>query len=101
MKNNPLTFRHSIVLLDNSSVSRPPAVTSAFSQPSVSAGLITHSCTCFSSFASESFRQNSKKRLLRRGHVAHLSRANRGGHLAFWSKVDSNRLPLLPVRRDL
>src|SRR6266481_6578756 len=49
----------------------------------------------------ESFRQNSKKSLLRRSHVARLSRANRRGHLAFRSKVDSNRLSLLPVRRDL
>jgi hypothetical protein len=31
MKNNPGTRRLSIVLLDNSSVSTPPTVTSAFS----------------------------------------------------------------------
>src|SRR5207245_4801247 len=39
MKNSPGAFRLSIVLLDSSSVSTPPAVTSAFSSPSVSTGI--------------------------------------------------------------
>src|SRR5580693_4361136 len=44
IKNNPDTRRLSNVLLDNSSVSTPPAVTSAFSYPSVPAGAKTHAC---------------------------------------------------------
>src|SRR6266403_4235927 len=38
IKNSPGTFRLSIVLLESSSVSTPPAVTSALSYPSVSSG---------------------------------------------------------------
>src|ERR1700722_1616886 len=41
-KNNPEIFRLSIVLAESSSVSTPPAVTSAFSYPSVPAGSISH-----------------------------------------------------------
>ena len=39
MKKRPGTLRDSMVLLESSSVSTPPTVTSAFSKPSVSAGI--------------------------------------------------------------
>src|SRR5215471_13215173 len=51
MKNSPDTLHDSMVLLDNSSVSTPPAVTSAFSYPSVPTGVRLHACTDFSNFA--------------------------------------------------
>src|SRR5208282_76721 len=44
MKNRPGTLRLSMVLAESSAVSTPPAVTSAFSEPSVPAGEIAQLC---------------------------------------------------------
>src|ERR1700720_1497511 len=55
IKNNPGIFRLSIVLAESSSVSTPPAVTSAFSYPSVPAGTIVHACACCSRAARAAF----------------------------------------------
>src|SRR3954447_6620473 len=51
MKYNPGIFRDSMVFAESSSVSIPPTVTSAFSKPSVLAGVMVHSCACCSHWA--------------------------------------------------
>jgi hypothetical protein len=45
----------------------------------------------------ESLRQNSLKRLLRRGEIAGLGRANRRRDLMIRSQIDLDGLSLLPI----
>src|ERR1039458_10027063 len=59
IKYSPGTARASIVRACNSSVSTPPAVTSAFSKPSVPAGCSTHRCSLRSQASSAAFDQPS------------------------------------------